>query len=179
MRRLNGKRVLLCTFLAGLFGGVLYANLIADSYLTANGIFSSFYLAQFSSIFVDKTEFLFYLLKIRVIPAGILLLAGGLGIRKLASVLYFLWYGFLAGILLVTSIIQLGVQGIIVSLFALFPQMIFYILAYAVMVWALYAWPQVKWSPSKTVFVVLMLSVGILTEVYVNPVLLKWYLSVV
>lgn len=176
MKIFTGKRILLATFLLGLFCGVLYANLIADTYLKTNGIFSSFFLSQYPSTQIDKTEFLFYLLKIRLLPIGILILAAGLGLRKAASVMLLLWYGFLAGVLLVTSIMQLGIQGLFLSFLAVLPQIVFYVLAYAVVVWALFVWPQVKWSPAKTVFVILVFCLGILTEVYVNPVILKLYL---
>lgn len=176
MRILTGKRVLLITFLTGLLCGVLYANLIADTYLTTNGIFSSYFLSQYSSTQIDKTEFLFYLLKVRIFPVGILLLAGMIGLKKIASVGVLLWYGFLSGVLLTTSIMQLGLKGLFVSVIALIPQMIFYVLAYAVIVWTLFAWPQVKWTTAKSIFVTLVFVMGILTEVYVSPVLLKLYL---
>lgn len=177
MKSYIGKWILTAAFLGGLTAGILYANLTAKKYLEAAGIFSSFFLSRYPETSVDKTDFFLYILKIRLLPVLGMFLAGISGLRKAAALGVMIWYGFLAGVLFVTSIMQLGWKGMILSLLGLFPHILFYIFAYAVIIWALFAWQQVKWTPSKTVFVILVLSMGILMEVYVNPLILKFYLK--
>lgn len=59
----------------------------------------------------------------------------------------------------------------------LLPQFLFYIPAYLVLLWHCYTLPQSQWNRQKIIFVSLMMSVGILLELYVNPVIVKAFLS--
>ncbi|MCI8293201.1 MAG: stage II sporulation protein M [Hespellia sp.] len=177
MRLFTGKRILLAAFLAGLLSGILYANLAAESYLAASGIFNPFFLSQYTSIQVDKKDFLIYLMRIRLFPVIVVILSGLTRFRRAVAAGCVIWFGFLGGVLFVTTIIQMGVKGLFLSLVALFPQIAFYVFAYAVILWFLFTWPSVRWTMSKTIFVVVIFSIGILTEVYVNPIFMKLYLN--
>lgn len=177
MKYFSEKHILLTAFLLGLTAGILYANLTADAYLAESGIFSTFFLSQYSGIRIDKREFLLYLLPIRLLPVGVMGVLAAAGARKTAAAGSVVWFGFLGGVLFVTSVMQMGMKGMILCVVAMFPQILLYVLAYAVILWSLYAWPAVRWSFSKTVFTILVFAVGILLEVYVNPVLLKLYLG--
>lgn len=170
----RGKRILAFAFFLGLFFGVLYTNLFADTYSMTNGIFSPYFLSEYASLQIDKSEFLFYLAEIRIIPVMILMFFAALNMKKTGAILFVIWFGFLTGVLFVTSIMQLGIRGILISLLAMLPQLVFYMFSYSVVLWTLYAWPRVNWNLTKIVFVVILICMGILTEVYVNPVILKW-----
>ena len=65
----------------------------------------------------------------------------------------------------------------LLCMIGLLPQFLFYIPAYLVLLWHCYTLPQSQWNRQKIIFVSLMMSVGILLELYVNPVIIKAFLS--
>ncbi len=174
LRKNLEKRILLYVFLLGLFLGVLYTNLFSDTYSMTNGIFSPYFLSEYEKLQIDKSEFLLYLIKIRIKPLLVLLMLMVLDFRKTGTILVIAWFGFLTGVLSVTAVMQLGIKGILLCFIAILPQVLFYTFAYIVLFWSIFAWPKVHWDLPKILFVVLMFGLGILTEVYVNPIVLKW-----
>ena len=99
--------------------------------------------------------------------------------RKIVVATGLLWTGFLTGILTVSAVMQLGIKGILFCIVALFPHMVFYGLAYGIVLLYLYHYPRKQWNVSKTVFVILMLFLGVVLETYVNPFLMKWVLKMI
>ena len=81
-------------------------------------------------------------------------------------------------ILISSAAADQGIQGCLLCVTALLPQFLFYIPAFVVLLWYSYSLPQARWNRQKTIFIALMMSLGIITELYVNPVLMKLYLSV-
>ena len=67
-----------------------------------------------------------------------------------------------------------GERGLLFCAACVLPQWIFYSMAYGMILVYWFHWPQKQWNHVKTVFVILMFSVGIIVEIYVNPLLLKW-----
>ena len=147
----------------GFLLGIVYVNFIARKYMAEPGIFSDFFLNQFQSVSIDVKEYIWYLLRLRAVP--ILALAGlsFTNAGKAAAVLFLIWT---------------GIKGSILSLVGLFPQFLLYIPAYVVLLWYCYTVPQTHWNRQKTIFVSLAMSVGIILEMYVNPIIVKAFLSV-
>ena len=69
----KGKHILILIFFTGLCLGVIYANWKLDTFLEQKGVFQTFFLSEYARITVQKKEYLFYLLKIRLIPLILLL----------------------------------------------------------------------------------------------------------
>ena len=86
--------------------------------------------------------------------------------------------GISAGILISAAVLNLGIKGSLLCLVGLFPQFLLYIPAYVVLLWYCYTAPQTRWNRQKTIFVSLAMSVGILLEIYINPIIVKAFLSV-
>ena len=59
------------------------------------------------------------------------------------------------------------------------PHFFFYSLAYIVILWYLYHYPQSEWNAGKTGFVAIMILAGIMTEAYLNPGIVKWFLKLI
>lgn len=179
MNKIAGKKQLLLCFFAGLLAGVLYSNFVCRDELAMNGIFSPYFLSMYSQTDIVFARLAMQVLKVRVLPLGILLLGNWANQRKAAVVGVLLWTGFCCGMIFVSAVIQLGASGILLSILTLFPHFLFYVIAYSVLLIYEYDYPQNQWNISKTTFFVSMLAVGIIMELYVSPVFLRIFLNII
>lgn len=173
------RKQLLAFFMPGFLAGIFFVNFIAKKYIAEPGIFSEYFLTRYETTVIIPEEYLIYLLRLRIAP---MLMLAGLSLtkmRKAAAVLFLFWTGISGGILISTAVLNMGIQGSIFCLIALFPQFLAYIPAYLVLIWYCYSYPQNRWNRQKTVFIILMLSMGIALEIYVNPLLMKAFLAVI
>lgn len=172
----KNKGMITLLYLAGFLTGILYANLVSKQYMST-GIFSSYFLEQYKAVEFIEEEYFFYILKNRMVGFLILILLGSTKIRKIAVMASVLWIGISSGILIVSSIIQLGAKGILLCLIGMTPHFIFYFLSYIVIIWYFFTYPASRWNTSKTIFTLVMIASGMVTEVFVNPILMKMFLS--
>ena len=163
--------------MAGFLVGILYANIISRQYVTVSGVFNEYYLRQYMITEIVAEEYIWYILPMRAGPFLALAVLGYTKLKKIAVIAYLLWTGFSVGMIAVTAVIQMGMRGILLFLAGIMPQFLFYILAYTVVLWYLYTYPDAKWNSGKTVFVILTLIMGILMEVYVNPGLMRMFIQ--
>lgn len=175
----QSKHQMVVWFMLGFFGGILYANFIAGNYITVTGIFHEYFLNQYTQIKIVEEEYLWYLIKCRIVPFVLTGFAGYTRFRKPAAVVCLLWTGFSGGVLAVAAVLRMGARGILLCLAGVFPQVIFYLLGYAVLLWYLYQYPQSRWDKGKTAFVVIMMAAGVLTEAYLNPMVVKEMMRIV
>lgn len=165
-------------YMLGFLIGILYANIIARNYITMTGIFHQYFLNQYTQIEIVAEDYLWYLFRRRLLPVAVLAIAGNAGLKKTAAVACLIWTGFAAGILSVAAVLRMGVKGIFLCLAGMFPQYIFYIFAYAILLYYFFQYPRVKWSGKKTVLVAGMMLTGILLEAYINPAVMRGAMKV-
>ena len=122
----KGKHILILIFFTGLCLGVIYANWKLDTFLEQKGVFQTFFLSEYARITVQKKEYLFYLLKIRLIPLILLLALSVSRYRKPVGMIWLAGNSFLLGLLFVTAVLQRGIAGIVICLIGGFPQWCFY-----------------------------------------------------
>ncbi len=173
MRLLTGKRILTVLFFLGVLTGVLMTNLISRSYIVENGIFNAFFLADLKNVKVDGVNYFLYLLKIRLSPVGVVLVAAMAGWKRVASMGCTAWFGMQTGVFLTAAVMQMGGKGLLLGMLMMVPQMPFYLLGYLLLLWTFYGTPAVGWNVSKILFMVMMFGIGLLLEIYVNPLFLK------
>lgn len=174
------KNKLLPAFLAvGFLAGMLYENLISRSRGMSIELWESGFLTRYLQTEIVAEEYLWYVIKLRVLPLLGLCILGTFRWRKIIVAAGLLWTGFLTGILTVSAVMQLGIKGILFCIVALFPHMVFYGMAYGIILLYLYHYPRKQWNVSKTVFVILMLFLGVVLETYVNPFLMRWVLKMI
>ena len=142
-------------YLIGFGTGILYANFIAKNYVTMTGIFHEYFLNQYTQVKIIN-----------------------LGFRRLTAAGMLLWTGFAAGILSVAAVLRMGLCGMLLCIAGIFPQYIFYVPAYLLLIRYYYRYPQSEWNGTKTGFTVMMIVVGILSEVYLNPGIVRWFVKV-
>ena len=179
MKIFHSRKQFLVFFMPGFLLGIVYVNFIARQYMAEPGIFSDYFLKQFQSAAVDAREYIWYLLRLRVVP---FLALAGLSFtkaRKVSAVMFLAWTGISAGILVSAAVLNMGIKGSLLCMVGLFPQFLLYVPAYVVLLWHCYAVSQPRWNRQKTVFVSLAMAVGVILEMYVNPILVKAFLSVI
>lgn len=164
-------------FMPGFLCGILYVNLTAGEYLTDSGIFSEYFLKQYATVEVSVPEYMMYLAGIRLFL--FLVMAGSVftRFRKAAAYGFLVWTGFSGGMLLAMGAFSLGVKGVLLCITGMLPHFLFYIPAYAVLLWYAMTAPYNRWNRQKTIFVVLMMGMGLVLEGYVSPVLVKAFLK--
>lgn len=162
----------------GFLLGIIYVNFIAKKYMAEPGIFSDYFLNQFVNVKIDVRDYIWYLIRLRAVPFIALGFFSFTRLRKAAAVLFLIWAGISGGILVSAAASELGIKGCLLCVTALFPQFLFYIPAFLVLLWYCCSVPQSRWNRQKTVFTVLMMSLGLILELYVNPIIVKGFLTV-
>ena len=122
-------------------------------------------------------EYIWYLLQVRLLPFLVLLGSAFTKFRKAAVILFLIWTGFSAGLLFSMAVLGMGVKGSILCIAGMLPQFLCYIPAYLIVVWYAYCYPRMQWNIQKSLVSGGLLLVGIVLELYVNPVLVGAFLK--
>lgn len=177
MKILHTRKQLFAYFMPGFLLGILYVNLIMKKYTAESGIFSDYFLKQYQISEIIAEEYLWYLIKVRVVPFLFLLGAAFTKLRKIVSISFLIWTGFSSGLLFSMAVLSMGIKGSILCIVGILPQFLLYIPAFMVVIWYSYTYPQNQWNPQKSIFVTLTLLMGILLETYVNPLMMQAFLG--
>lgn len=121
------KKLFVLLFMAGLLGGVLFANLFGQDYLNHTGILSEYFLSKYKHMEIDYGDLFFYVLGKRAGGFAFLWIMGVTVLGCPAVWLYLIWYGFSAGLILSMSVMKFGVKGILISVGGIMPQYLIYI----------------------------------------------------
>lgn len=168
------KNQLLIYYLAvGFFVGILYENIVSKRYGVSIDIFQTYFLQQYRQTEIVAEKYLGYVLKARVVPLMGLCVLACVRWKKILAGVSVCWTGFLAGVMMVSAVMQLGAKGVLFCMVAMFPHIICYGLAYGILLSYFYRYPKARWNYAKTVFVILVMFIGILLETYLNPLLMK------
>ena len=173
------KRVFILFYMVGFFFGIIYANTFFKDYTYSLGIFSDYFITQYSQTEINTGRYLFYLMRIRLLT---MILIFGLGLTKVRTItvwVFLIWTGFLCGIILCSATMRLGIWGIIYVCLSLFPHMICYVFAYYILVCNIYAYPTAKWDGAKIFIIIAVMLMGIIMECRLNPMLIKMFLKTV
>ena len=127
MKRLHSRKQLLVLFMPGFLAGVLCVNLLTKRYTAEPGIFSEYFLDQFQTVKIVAKEYLWYLLRLRLLPFLAVLALSMTKMRRAAAALFLIWTGISAGILISTAVLSMGIRGSFLCLAGMFPQFILYI----------------------------------------------------
>lgn len=166
------KRFPAVFLLVGFLVGIFYANMMSEQY-AASGIFQEYFLNQYVQTEIITADYMWYIMKARVLPFLIICLLGCTKRKKILVGCVLGWTGFSGGMVAVSAVIRLGMKGLALCVVGIFPQVIFYVPAYSVQLIYLYRYPEARWNTGKTIFIFLAFATGILLEAYVNPILLK------
>ena len=173
-------KIFLALCLAGFVGGILYANTGARDHILAAGIFSDYFLEQYTQAEIQTQDYFWYILSVRAGLLGVIALMGQMKkFRRWIVAAVLVWTGFLGGLFFTAAVIKLGPVGILFCLAAIIPQALFYIAGYGIVLWYFYSFPRASWNSAKTVGTILTIGVGIISESYLNPIFLKIFLKTI
>lgn len=173
----SGKRQMIVFFVAGFLFGIIYMNLIAKTYMAESGVFSNVFLSGIQAVKIDVWSYLPYLLRLRLVPLTALAVASATRFRKATAILFLGWTGFTGGIALSSAADALGLKGSLLCAVSVLPQFLFYVPACVILLWYCLSAPRTRWNRQKTVFLIVMMTTGILLELYVNPTLVRAFIS--
>lgn len=174
----RSKKVLLLWMMLGFFVGIIYANLIPTEYMDSFTIFGTYFQDVFNRKNIVTEDLLMYLMILRGLPAVILLIPGQRRIRTVLAAAALMWTGFSAGTYMTAGVLLLQMRGLALAVVSMFPQVIFYMPAYYLVVWNLYAYPNNQWNYAKTIAVIVLIVAGILCECYINTIFLQLFVNI-
>ena len=123
---------------------------------------------------IITNKYLWYVVKERLLFLAVLCLISCIKWKKVFVILLLLYIGFVMGVLTVAAVIQLGAWGILLTMAGILPHGIFYGAGYSVLLNFWYRFPARSWNQTKLLFVVIMFLMGMIMEIYVNPIVVKW-----
>lgn len=174
----NKNQLLLILLAVGFFLGIIYENLFPTTQTTATELFSIGNLQRFLQTDLLAPKYIWYVVKSRILFFGIICMLGGIKWKKILVSACLLCIGFFTGSLCVLSVLNLGFKGLLFCFAALFPQVLFYGMQCGILFTYWFNYPERQWNRMKTLFVSLLFLIGVLLEVYVNPVLVKCIISI-
>ena len=177
MRIQENKKFLIVFCMLGFLIGIVYGNVMSKDYIASMGIFNEFFLTQYSQAEIDVMEYMWYVIRVRVVPLVLVAALGCTRLRKAVAGTFLAWTGFCGGMLMTSAVLKMGVKGVILCLIALTPHFVFYGAGYIVLLWYIFTDPESKWNLSKTVSMILFVSLGILLECYVNPIIMELFIK--
>jgi len=169
----NIKQVLSIFCGVGFVLGIVYGNV---AYLKNQEVFTLFQRETLERVITKEIvsgEYFLYVLRMRLRMLLPCCMIGLVKWKKLFVNLFLLWTGFLFGIFLSNAIIAQAFVGIILCLVMLFPHILFYIWGYYLILGNYYRYPEQRWNVQKILICILFFLIGILSETYINPWLVK------
>lgn len=177
VKNTNKNQLLILLLVVGFIIGIIYENVVSKNHIISTEIFSTKNLQRYLQIDVLSEKFLWYVAKNRVLFLTISCLLGCLKWKKLYVSLCLLFASFFAGVFCVSSVLQLGFKGLLLCFSGMFPHVLFYGLSYGMLFVYWIHYPKRVWNHAKTLFVILSFLLGILLEVYVNPIIVKFVIG--
>ena len=187
--KLPWKGFLAGCFLLFFFLGILAANWVGQEKLLAFGMLNQYYVGQLAYTQLESGAYFLFLCKrrMRIFGMTMLFVYTRFGIFVLPGVIG--WHAFSLGYLFVNALVCMKFQGMLLVLLSVFPQIIFYAAAYFGLGRILFGEKTELSMPTGMrrywknprlfllVSALLCMIFGIWLEGYVNPVLLRKYIS--
>lgn len=174
--------------LVSFLGGCVLTNLLERDILTTYGILNDYFLSQYSYQAIDGNRLFCHILFERSKTAFTIFLLGRVMPGKSFSLLIKSAVAATSGFLITVAIICLGIRGVPICICGLFPQWLFYVVVlfyYAdCRKEAALGWKgnsrmeDVSGYLLRGAILFTGMTLGVITECYVNPVLLAYVLKI-
>lgn len=179
MRGYKKKNQLLILFLVvGFFVGVIYENVITRNQVVTTEVFLKSNLQRYLQTDVIAEKYFLYVIKERIILLFIICILSCIKWKKVFVTICLTLIGGFTGIFCVAAVLQLGIKGILLCFAGMFPQVLFYGFLYGMLFVHWFCYPQRQWNRTKTIFILILLTLGIIVEVYVNPIVVKFVIGI-
>lgn len=171
------KKVASAIFMLGFLVGIIYVNVFARNYVVSMGVFSDYFLNQYSVKTIETKEYMFYIMKLRLFPFLLLAIGSSTKYKRMSAAIFVLWTGFSGGVIFAASVLKLGFKGVGLCIIGMLPHFICYIASYTVILLYLFAYPNLRWNSTKSMSVIIFILLGIISECYINPVILEMFIN--
>lgn len=179
MRGYKNKNQLLIVFLVvGFLIGVIYENIVTKNQVVTTEIFLKSNLQRYLQTEVIAEKYIWYVIKEKVFLLLIICILSCVKWKKAFVVLSLVLIGFFAGVFCVAAVLQLGIKGILICIAGMFPQMLFYGFMCGMLFVHWFRFPERQWNRAKTIFLAVLFILGILLEIYVNPIIVKFIIRI-
>jgi len=164
-------------FFVSFFLGILLANVIQDSSKNRFFMLNEYYMQQFKHAEIDYNQLLLFVLENRIPMILLLILLSFTVVGIVSQILFVGYYGASFGFLCVMAITNFGWKGFIYIGGFLFPHYLFYIPFYLLFL-KLFVMKKEEIPLERTALIkqigimILLFSMGIIVESYVNPLVL-------
>lgn len=167
-----GPGTCLILFFTGILTGILFVQTMSDDSFA--GIFSEYFLNQYAALEIDSRKLFRYVGGYRCSQYVFLVCCGAVSFAPvLLGILLFL-FGMSWGTMISVSTVRLGLKGVVICAAGVIPQILFYLPAFG---WLLLWVQRGGNSRKKYLFLtgagLFFLLFGVVTEVYLNPLLLQ------
>lgn len=186
------QRKWLFFFFVGICIGVLFANLLGGQYMDQISLLSDYLIQKYRASEVRSGELFWYCLQTRILPMCYIWIFGLTMFGRAVGYWYVTWFGFSTGALLSIATMRFGAKGILLCIAGMLPQYLFYIPAIVILLLissgtsrklygggrsgqAVYGGRKKLIGLYFTIFAVIVVVciIGIFTESYVNPFIIK------
>ena len=175
----NKNQLLMILLVVGFLIGVIYENLISKNQVVTTEIFLKSNLQRYLQTDVIAEKYFWYVIKDRVLFLLLICVLSCVKWKKIFVALCLLLTGFFTGTFCVAAVLQLGIKGLLLCFAGLFPQMLFYGFLYGMLFVHWFHYPERQWNRAKTLFTIILFVVGIILEVYVNPIIVKFFIGMI
>lgn len=166
------NQLLMILLVVGFFIGIIYENIGGSIQL-----FQTESLEKYINSPLNRSEYLFYILKTRLLFLLALFFLWNFKWRRIVILFFSTCCGFFLGRILVSAILLQGIKGLVLCVGMLFPHMLFYLFAYLMLILHLYHNRRRQWNRLKTMVFLLVFVLGIYCEVYINPYIVKFLIK--
>lgn len=156
-----------------------------------SGMLSEYFIRQYKYVSFDGLELFYYILKHKLNWMLLLLALGYTAAGRASVLVWCTWLGILGGILVGLGVTRFGAFGVLFCLAAMLPQSLFYVPAWILVL--NFVWKKTRRITTEkrlrtirnldwnyllaAILGITMLLLGILTESYINPWLMKQVLQ--
>ena len=178
MRTQRDKNQLLILCLGvGFLIGIIYENMLSGRDVATTELFLKSNLQLYLQTDIITNKYLWYVVKERLLFLSVICLISCIKWKKVFVILFLLYIGFVMGSLTVAAVMQLGALGILLTIAGILPHGLFYGAGYSILLIYWYRFPTQSWNRTKLLFVVIMFFMGMIMEIYVNPIVVKWVIG--
>lgn len=157
----------------GFVMGIIYENFAYKTYDDSILLFEPYYLEGFLKNEYRISSLLWTVLKVRLWPFILLFVISCSKFSRWLVAALSVVGGYLLGVLATLAVIKQGLKGVLFYMAMLFPHFLLYGLAYCVAVCAMCVENEGRWNAQKILAIVLAFALGVLSEIYVMPFMLR------
>ncbi len=165
--KLKMNQLLIVVLVTGFLFGIFYVRKMGIE----GHVFDPIVIKLFQIHKLDNKKYLIYILKERVGTVLLVLFFSNVRWKQIYGGLLTFVLGIAGGSVITMAITQAGIRGVINCVLYLMPHVVFYGLVFGIL---LNYWTKSgRWSWIKTCGIIIFMLLGVLSEVYINPTLVK------